>query len=118
MDVLIDSITGDISVNSDLSLTEGTQAIEQHLRQRLQTFFQEWFLDKRIGIPYFEQVLVKNPDFVVVDSIFKREIIDTPGIEELVQFDFNFDKSLRELTLSFKARTIEGSVINFSEVIP
>jgi hypothetical protein len=118
MDILLDTDTGDISVvNSDLVLTEGQEAIEQNLRQRLQTFFKEWFLDNRIGIPYFEQVLVKNPDPIVVDSIFKKEIIETPGIEELIEFNASLDKSLRELNLSFKARTIDGGVINFSEVI-
>ena len=118
MDILLDSDTGDIFLpGSDLLLTSGQEAIEQHLRQRLQTFFDEWFLDGRIGIPYFQQILKKNPDLTVVDSLLKKEIIETQGIEELTQFNVSLDKSTRELKISFKVRTIEGDVITFDEVV-
>lgn len=118
MDILLDSDTGDIFLpGSDLLLTSGQEAIEQHLRQRLQTFFGEWFLDGRIGIPYFQQILKKNPDLTVVDSLLKKEIIDTQGIEELTQFNANLDKPTRELEINFKVRTIEGDVITFDEVV-
>lgn len=118
MDILLDSDTGDIFLpGSDLILTSGQEAIEQHLRQRLQTFFGEWFLDGRIGVPYFQQILKKNPDLTVVDSLLKKEIIDTQGIEELTQFSANLNKSTRKLEINFEVRTIEGDVITFNEVI-
>lgn len=113
-DIALDT-DGDIIVTSDFSLTTGRDAILQHLKQRLKTFYGEWFLDKRIGIAYFEQVFKKSPDAVVVDSIFKREIINTPGIIELTRF--SLDLTGRELSLSFSARTNDG-IINFSEVLP
>lgn len=108
---------GDIEIEgNDLVLTTGTEAIQQHLSQRMKTFLEEWFLDKRIGIAYLQQILKKNPDPVVVDSILKREIINTPGIKELTRFVLDISSS-RELLLNFSARTSDG-VINFSEVIP
>ena len=108
---------GDIELEgNDFVLTAGIDAIEQHLSQRLKTFLEEWFLDKRIGIAYLQQILKKNPDPVVVDSIIKREIINTPGIKELTRFVLDISSS-RVLTLTFSARTAEG-VINFSEAIP
>lgn len=111
-------IDGDVAVvGNDLALTTGSEAVQQHLSQRLKTFLSEWFLDKRIGIAYLEQILIKNPDPVVVDSILKKEIVTTPGILELTQFILDFDPSSREMTLTFSARTSDG-VINFSEVIP
>ncbi len=109
---------GDILISgSDLTLTTGVDAIKQHLSQRLRTFYGEWFLNMEIGIPYFQQVLRKNPDPVVIDSIFKREILNTPGILQLTEFDLDLDPAIRELTLSFKAICNEGE-IEFSEVIP
>jgi hypothetical protein len=118
MDILLDETTGDISLTgSDMLLTSGQEAIEQHLRQRLQTFFGEWFLDSRIGIPYFQQILKKNPNFTVVDSLLKKEIIETSGVEELIKFELNLDNPVRELIVEFEARTIEGDVITFSQEI-
>lgn len=118
MDILLDIDTGDVALpGSDLLLTSGQGAIEQHLRQRLQTFFGEWFLDGRIGVPYFQQILKKNPDLTIVDSLLKKEIIDTQGIEELTQFNASLNKSTRKLEVNFQARTIEGDVITFNEVV-
>ncbi len=101
---------------NDLTLTTSVDAIEQHLKQRLRTFLEEWFLNRKIGIPWMQQVLKKNPDEVVVDSVIKREIINTPGIEELTEFSLDIDSS-RQLRIDFRAQTAEGEII-FDEVLP
>lgn len=118
-DLTIDQDTGDLFLDeTDLTLTSGQEAIRQHLSQRLRTFVGEWFLDLTEGIPYFQHILKKRPDPVIVDSVFKKEIIDTPGIKKLLDFDLDLDASTRVLTLTFRAETIEGSVIDFSEEVP
>lgn len=118
MDILFDELTTDIDISAnDFQFTENREAIEQHLRQRLRTFAAEYFLDSRVGIPYFQHVLRKNPDPIIIDSVFKKEIINTPGIIELLEFELDLDASTRELTLTFKASTSDG-VIDFSEVVP
>ena len=118
-DIALDSTTGEITVtDDDLSLTTGAEAIRQHLTQRLRTFLQEWFLDFRIGVPWFQQVLKKNYDPVVVDAAIKGEIVNTPGIEELTSFSLEIITGTRQLNVTFQARTIEGDVINFEEVLP
>jgi len=117
-DIALDSITGDISIiEGVIALNDENTAIAQHLRSRLRTFFGEWFLDISVGVPYFEQILIKNPNPVSVDSILKKEILETDGILELLTFDLDLNPTTRELTLTFQARTITGSV-DFSEVIP
>ena len=117
MDVELNSDWDIEPTGSNLTLVTGADAIKQHLGQRLKTFYGEWFLDMEKGIPYFQQVLKKNPDPVVIDSIFKREIIDTPGILQLLEFDLSIDNATRILALSFKVLSIDGE-IDFSEVIP
>jgi hypothetical protein len=115
-DITLDS-DGDVFVDiNDLVLTSGIGAKIQHTKQRLRTFLGEWFLDLRAGVAYFQQILVKNPNPAVVDSIFKKTIINTPGTQQLTFFDIDIGTD-RQLTLSFKAITEEGEV-NFSEVIP
>ena len=116
-DIKINS-DGDLFLNeTDLILTTGQEAIQQHLGQRLSTFLGEWFLNTTIGIPYFQQIFKKQLDPILVDSVFKKEIIETPGIAKLVDFELDLDSS-RNLTLDFRSQTIEGDVINFSEEIP
>lgn len=116
-DIKINTATGDIELTgNDFELTTGREAIEQHLAQRLKTFINEWFLDLRIGIPYFEHIFKKRFDPVIVDSVLKREIIRTPGSIELLRFNADVDSG-RTLNVEFKLKTTEG-VINFSEEIP
>ena len=116
MDLLLDN-EGDLSLSiDDLQLTSDIGAKIQHLSQRLKTFLGEWFLDLRIGVAYFQQIMIKNPNPGVVDTILKREIFNTSGIKELTEFDIDVAAN-REMTLSFRAIADEGE-IDFSEVIP
>ena len=118
MDILFDETTKDIDTSGiDLQHTGPLNSITQHLRQRLRMFKNEYFLDSRIGVPYHEQILRKNPNPTVVDSEFKKVIINTPGVEKLTKFLLDLDTATRELTVTFEAVTNEG-VINFSEVLP
>lgn len=119
MDLLLDDTSWDLSMgDTDLQLVDGPDAILQHLKQRLKTFLGEWFLDQRIGVPYFQQVFVKHPDPLVLDSAFKAEIINTPGITELLSFALSLDSASRGLHLSFAAGGDGGAVLTFDEALP
>ena len=51
---------GDLTIrDGDLHIIDGTEAIRQHLQVRLAFFGGEWFLDRGLGVPYFERVLRK-----------------------------------------------------------
>ena len=51
---------GDLDFSSGgLELLEGVDEIVQKLDTRLQFFLGEWFLDQRLGIPYYEDILIK-----------------------------------------------------------
>ena len=79
MDLALDSITGDLDFeNGDLYMVRQSAAVEQFLRQKLKLFLAEWFLDESKGVNYFDEVFVKNPRSVVIDTIFKNEILSTP----------------------------------------
>ena len=108
-------ITNDIQIdNNNLTLITGRDEISQVLRQRLKVFLGEWFLDAREGIDYFGDVLKKAPNPGQVDALFKNEILSSPGVTELIEFEL--DLVGRQLNLKFTARTEDG-IINFNEGI-
>lgn len=118
MDLRLNELTWDLAMgDTDLQLADGAEAVRQHLSQRLKTFLAEWFLDMRVGLPWRQQIMVKNPDPVVLDSVFKAEIVNTPRISELLSFDLAIDAGSRTLQLSFAAVGDDGSVISFDEVL-
>lgn len=112
--IAIDSTNDILITNNELTLITGVDEVAQVLRQKLRVFQGEWFLDTREGIPYFQEILKKNPNPVTVDSLFKKEILNSPGIIELQSF--TLDIVGRTLSLKFTALTIYG-ILLFNEDI-
>lgn len=105
---------GDLEI--PVRLKRGAEAIEQRLRNRLRFFLAEWFLDARLGVPYFRDVLVKNPDLDLVRSIIRRVILGTPGVASLRKFDVELDRLARRLDVTdFEAILDDGSPLRPDE---
>lgn len=103
---------GDLVIeNGDLVLVDGSEAVRQNLLQNLRMFRGEWFLAQDQGVPYYENILIKNPNPDVVDGALKSVIINTPGVLELLSFTLDYDDSNRRLTLDFEVRVSDGTLI-------
>ena len=110
-------------VNNDISLTSdayppntqplATNPVLQNILQRMRFFLGEWFLDNTQGLPYFQQILVKNPDQSKVDAIFVNVIMGTPGVTTLSAYSFAPNFSKRILVVSFTSITTSG-VVSYS----
>lgn len=96
--------------NADLTLVNDIDSVEQHLKVRLLFYLREWFLDTTSGVPYFSDVLIKNPNIPDIENIFKSKILDTNDVEEILEFNSTYDPSSRVYSISFKARTKYGEV--------
>lgn len=108
---------GDLQViRNQITLTEGAEAVRQHLQCKLRLFRGEWFLDTTAGVPWFQEVLQKQPSFVVVQQVLKDTILSTPGVIGLLKFKFDYEAPSREAFLDFQALTDEGP-IDFSQII-
>lgn len=105
-----DPLTGDLAL--PVQLISGAEAVGQHVRERLQFFLGEWFLDTRQGVPYYRDVLKKNPDRGVVRSVLRRVILSCQDIATLKRLSLSFDDARRELSVDFLAVTVEDDVID------
>lgn len=103
-------------VNYDLMLVDGIDRVRQHLRTRLWFFKSEWFLDTTYGLNYYEYIAKKNPNLSTISSIIKATILKTPEVNALLEYSQEFNRSLRELTVSFKVDTSFGP-LEFTEVL-
>jgi len=110
--------SGDIALEQNqIVLAFGEDAIEQQLRTRLRFFFEEWFLDQRAGIPYYREILIKNPNLQLVRSIYKEAIESTPGIDSADSIQLSIDGATRTLSLYFTATMDTGQTLEFSPFI-
>lgn len=121
MDLRLDTTTGDLYLDSTGSTTSvtGREAIAQHVLIRLRFFLGEWFLDRREGVPYWEQILVRNPDIAAVQEAFRQTVARTPGIASVRTLVLALDGPSRTLTISrLDAVTTEGEAITASDFGP
>lgn len=117
MDFKLDANNDLVIENNNLVLIDGADFVGQMLKERLQTFLGEWFLDTDLGIPYFQNILTKGVNLNTIKNVFKNEILSTPGVIELEDFNLDFTDSTRQLSLDFSVRTENGSItINIEEL--
>jgi len=108
-DFALDKDTHDLLVvGGNLQLVDAADQLEQNLKIRLQFFNAEWFLNTTNGLPFYSDILVKNPNIPNIDSIIKAEILDTDGVLELLEYISAFDNSAREYSIDFTVRTEFG----------
>ncbi|MBW2672060.1 MAG: hypothetical protein JRD89_01425 [Deltaproteobacteria bacterium] len=100
-DFLLDA-DGDISLtdSGDFELVTDAEAVGQHLQMRLLTFLGEWFLDKNVGVPYFQKIFGKKAKFATTRSILRAVVATTPGIKTIEEFTFDSDRVARVLSLT------------------
>ena len=110
--------TGDLDLTGHrLNLITDEAAIEQNLRIRLRFFLGEFFLDVRQGIPYFREILIKNPNILLVQSIFRQAILSTTGVSAVNSLTTDLDASTRTLSLTFSATLDTGAELVFDPFI-
>lgn len=110
IDIACDSTHDLIYKNHDLQLISDLDALVQSLSFRLKCFYGEWQLNTTVGVRYFQDILVKNPDLAKVESLIKSEILNTPNVNSLLSFDLNYDPINRTASITFTCDSIYGIV--------
>lgn len=109
--------SGDLDiVNNQLVIVRGADEVRQRIIQRLRTIQGEWFLDRRVGVPYFGNIFVKQVVPSNVNAIIQTTIIETPGVFELISYEADLS-SARVLTIAFSARVTDNEIIEITETI-
>lgn len=115
-DLKLNKLTHDLEfTNGDVSLVQDVDYYVEKLKVKLLFFRGEWYADGDEGIPFIEEIYVKNPDLSIIDDLFKTQILDTEGIAEITEYESRFDAKTRILNLSFKCITFDGLPIIFND---
>ncbi len=87
-----------ISETGDISLTE---SIRQIVLIRLRWILDEWRLGPELGFPYFEDLLVKNPNLDLIGQLIKEEILKVEQVNDVKITSVSYNSQLREFNISF-----------------
>jgi len=63
------------------------ESVAQRVRQHLEFYSGEWFLDNTVGVPWFEFIYVRPFHKETADSIIKAAIMDVPGVAEILEYN-------------------------------
>jgi hypothetical protein len=99
---------GDLAVTAtgDISLTD---SIRQAVRIRLLWYLAEWRFAPQYGVPYFEEILVKNPGTERIKTIIRETCMSVDEIKDVRDISVKLDAKSRETLFSFVLTTDEGS---------
>lgn len=113
-DFKFDPNTDDMTLDADYQLarTESlADIIADRIRTRLRTFRGEHFLDRDLGVPYFEEVLKKNPDVERVRNLLLAATAEVEGVLKVLSFDTTFDAGSRIFSVRFKVLADENVIV-------
>lgn len=105
----------DLQVGSDLCLTDEEDAVVQRLSIRLQFLYEEWFLDNSVGVPYTQFIFKQGSSIQDIYEIFRKEIINTDGVENIVSLELTHDPDYKGLRVDFAVN--DGLIQDMVEII-
>ncbi|MFR8760205.1 MAG: hypothetical protein ACLVG7_06730 [Negativibacillus sp.] len=107
-DLLLDK-DGDLYLtsNGDVSLTD---SVRQAILIRLRWFLGEWIFNTSFGMPYYSQILIKNPNTAVIEQLFRQQILSVTEVIRIESLSVQIDKRLRKCRVKFKAQTTQGAI--------
>lgn len=109
-DLKLDSQHDLLIRNGQLVLVDGVNQTAQQIKIALLTFLGEWFMDNSVGVPYFDQVLLKSPDKSKIEHIFRQKILAVANVKRVLSLRTLLDRQARLLVVEFEAQTSNGVV--------
>ena len=96
--------------SGDLAVTETgdiaiTTSLQQEILIRLRWILEEWRLGPELGFPWFQNVLVKNPDTALIEQKIRDCIMGIDKIEDADTELVEYDRRGRKLTIRYTAYT-------------
>lgn len=101
-----------ISESGDVSITD---SVRQAIKVRLSWFFSEWRFGPEIGIPYYEEIFVKNPNGLKINQVIRDEILTVEEVDDVRDVTFFLDPKTRKASIAFLA--VVGEEIFREEVL-
>ena len=82
-------------------------AVAQAVMTRLRQWRGEWFADTADGTPWLTHVLGERTQ-QIYEAVIRSRILQTPGVNRLVEFETEIDVNTRALTVTAAVDTIYG----------
>lgn len=103
MDIMLDT-EGDIffTEEGDFLMKE---SVAQQIRIKVLWFAGEWRWDPDLGLPYREDLLIKNPNIASFENELRKAIFDVTEVVKVEDLSVVFDRKNRNALIKYTALT-------------
>lgn len=111
-DLAMNMSDGDLLIDDtgNLLVIDNAERVAQQIHISLRFWLGEWFLDTSQGVPYFEYILVKNPNLAHVTQVLSEAITAVEGVRQVQSITPTFDRLNRRFAVEYEAVTEYGLV--------
>lgn len=102
---------GDLYFDEETADIRLTNSVGQAATIRLRWFLGEWRLGPELGLPYYEDVLVKNPNIPKIKRIMLDKLYTINEVQEVESLDIDVSEANRNAKVTFKLLTDEESIL-------
>jgi hypothetical protein len=81
----------------------GVDLTKQLVKCRLLTVLGEWAPVPTLGLPWFDEIMIKGQRLSVIEGLLRDCILQTDHVLDLLSFNMTLDKATRTLSVSFEA---------------
>lgn len=100
MDIMLDNKGDLLFKDNDIFLVD---SVAQKIKIRLLWFEKEWRWNREQGLPYFEDILVKDYDVNHIESIIRQCIFEIEEVTEVKEVKLTVNHQARVATIKFVA---------------
>lgn len=107
--------SGDLDIN-ELGDVSTTSSVSQAVAVRLRWFLGEWRLGPTFGLPYYEEVFVKNPNLTKIKFLLRELVIGVEGVSDVTKIEIELDRKTRRAQIAV-AFVADGYPENYNEEV-
>jgi hypothetical protein len=104
------SVSTSVVQKYEIWLIDSADKVAQQIKINLLSLLGEWFLDSRYGVPYLEEILIKNPRMSSVETILRSHIASVPNVIRITSFGLGWNRQTRVLSVEFACDTDLGPI--------
>lgn len=101
----------------DFALVDGIDSTVQRLRQKLQLWTGEWFLNTAAGVPWLTNILGQAPSLQAISAVMNDAILTDDAVERLDKIELDYAGSTRRLSVDFTATLVTGESVTVSAIV-
>lgn len=109
-DILLDDSGNRVLSGGDYAFAEDLQSVKQGIQVRVRLWLKEYWLDTSQGVPWREDILVRNANPAIVKADISAAIAATPDVTSVSNVSYSFDSQGRSAKVAYNAASPFGLV--------